>query len=210
MASCHPDDAPVLAAVWRLTPAAAARWLACECQATDNPTNPLNTRYYGRAAQTGQVGGFATYASPAAAFRDGLYMVRDLAPAYGYGELVASLGTGDTYRQCRAIELSSWAAGHYGATATRAGCVSRGLAPGPTPAPTHPAVVTVATHLFNESTGRWAYTIRIGTRLTVRGAGYVKDGVLCYPVETVAPNPAMPAGWTGSGYFVPTIHVRLG
>ena len=213
MSYCHPEAAAALASVWGLTPDAALRWLDCECQAVNNPTNPLNTLFYGRAAQTGQIGRFATYRSPSAAFTDGLAMVKALAPAYGYGALVATLGTGDTYRQCRAIELSSWAAGHYGATPTEPGCLTRGLAPAPGPAPTHPGIITIATQLWNEQTRKWVCSIRPGIRFTARGAIYVQGTgaakVSCYPLESIDANPCLPGGWAGQGYFIPVAHVRL-
>lgn len=65
-------------------------------------------------------------------------------------------------------------------------------------APHHNAVVTVTTHLYNGSTGRWVYTLAVGTQLVVRGAGYTFGGVRTYPV--VSPY---------AGYYVPVANVRL-
>jgi len=185
VAHCHPEAEVALAAVWRLTPDAARRWLACECQAVNNPTNPLNIRWYGRHAQVGRLGGFATYVTARASFADGLAMVRALSPHYGYAALLASLGTGDTYRQVRAIELSSWAAGHYGATASSAGCLSRGLAAAPIPttgaAPMDPTVIPDM--VCDVSAGATAYAL-VGGALVTRATGWAgAHGVGTYGVQ---------------------------
>lgn len=195
MSFCHPETALTLAVAWRLTPDAAARWLACECQDVNNPTNPLNVRFYGRAAQVGRIGGFATYRTARASFIDGLAMVASLAPNYGYGTLLASLGTGDTYRQCRAIEMSSWAAGHYGATDTAPGCLSRGLAPTPPPVvveePMDPTIIP--TEFVNVSPGATAYT-RVNGALKVAATSW-KGGthIGSYGVQPHAEPPRPPA-----------------
>ena len=85
--------------------------------------------------------------------------------------------------------------------------------PAPAPAPTssststaspgYTATVTRATHLWNDSTKRWVYTLAIGTKLSVRGARYTKGGVSCYPVSGPAP-------YSGGVYYVPASNVRLG
>ncbi len=72
--------------------------------------------------------------------------------------------------------------------------------PPSTAAPTYTATVTATTHLWNDGTQRWVYTLAPGTRLSVRGAGYVKGGVECYPVNGPAPY---------GGYYVPKANVRL-
>lgn len=197
MAHCHPEAAPTLASVWRLTPTAAARWLACECQAVNNPTNPLNILWYGRTAQVGRVGGFAIYRSAAAAFVDGLAMIRVLAPDYGYGTVLASLGSDDSYRQLRAIERSGWAAGRYGSTPYTAGCLTRGLFPTPPhPIAEEPMDPTVIPDLVCDvSPGATAYAL-VGGVLTLRAQDWTgAQGVGTYGVQPHGepPRPAAAA-----------------
>lgn len=82
--------------------------------------------------------------------------------------------------------------------------------PTPTPAPTtsiasptYKATVIRATHLWNDQTKRWVYTLAVGTVLSVRGAYYLKGGVGCHPVNGPAP-------YSGGVYYVPVANVRLG
>jgi len=84
--------------------------------------------------------------------------------------------------------------------------------PAPTVSPHYSSVVTIATSLWNDGTDKWVYNnpagptdnrVKVGTKLEVRSARYVKGGVSCYPVTsgTYSKNYA--------GYYVPAEHVRL-
>lgn len=72
-------------------------------------------------------------------------------------------------------------------------------------APHYRATVTTATALWNDATKRWTFNgtnaLKKGTLLEVRGAGYAKGGVRCYPV--VGPAPYQPS------YYVPVSKVKL-
>lgn len=134
MAFYHDTDENVrlLASSLGFEEVVARAWLRAEGQEINNPTNPLNIRYYGRAGQrlgpgaTGEAGvGFASYASAADGLRDAVDTIRRLAPNYGYGDILAQSGSRDPVGQARAIELSSWAAGHYGGTDERDGVIRR-------------------------------------------------------------------------------------
>lgn len=130
-------------------------WLRCEAQAVNNPTNPLNVRFWGRPGQlrgpgaTGVRGvGFAKYSSAAAGLADAWRMLKSLAPRYGYGAVLTAAAGRNPMAEARAIELSSWAAGHYGGTTTRDGCLRRYVrahlpAPAPAPAPVVRETVTL-------------------------------------------------------------------
>ncbi len=146
-----PVNIAALALVSGLEALTAAAWLHCEEQSIPNPTNPLNVRWYGRAGQlrgpgaTGVPGeGFAAYASANAGLADAWRMLVALAPSYGYDAVVAAAAGSDPLAQARAIELSSWAAGHYGGSATNAGCLRDYIhAHGGAPTEDPMAIVTV-------------------------------------------------------------------
>lgn len=77
------------------------------------------------------------------------------------------------------------------------------------PAPTYSVTIIQPTSLWNETTKRWVFngTNRLTEArvpgMTVRGAGYVKSGVLCYPVNG-------PTTYGAGNYFVPKVNVQLG
>lgn len=119
-----------LATVSGLESSVAGAWLHCEAQSIYNPTNPLNVRFWGRPGQlrgpgaTGVPGvGFASYSSSAAGLTDAWRMLASLAPSYGYGAVLEAAAGSDPEAQARAIELSEWAAGHYGGSSTADGCL---------------------------------------------------------------------------------------
>jgi hypothetical protein len=126
-----PENVAYVQELFGFEEAAARQWLRCEGQAVNNPTNPLNIRFYDRPPQTGNLGGFATYDSP----RDGLWDAKDivwrLRGVYpGYQRILDQANNGDAYAQARAIELSPWAAGHYGADEDGTeGCLSSRIEP---------------------------------------------------------------------------------
>lgn len=129
--------------------------LRCEGQATPNPTNPLNVRYWARAHQLEGPGangtpgvGFAAYQSPAAGIDDAIAMLRSLVHehANGYAAILAAVEAWQAHPDqahalgiARAWELSSWAAGHYGGTADRPGCIRTYLTAHPVTSATPPA-----------------------------------------------------------------------
>ena len=84
---------------------------------------------------------------------------------------------------------------------------------GSTASPTHNMRVSHAASLWNDGEGKWVYNgvnaIPVGTTGTVRGAGYVKGGILCYPLTHLAPCRPIPNGWTGQGYYIPKADVTL-
>lgn len=120
-----------------------------------------------------------------------------------YAGIRKAIASGNACAQRDAIVESPWSgASHYGHGAhfpPVTGCPAYGH---PAASPHHEAVVTVATAIYNGTTGRWVYNgpnaLKPGLQLVVRGAGYTFDGVLTYPV--VSPYP---------GYYVPVAHVRL-
>lgn len=112
----------------------AKAWLRSEGQDVNNPTNPLNIRYYGRAGQrpgpgaTGESGvGFASYESPDAGLSDAVKMLHDLAGQTwnGYQSILDQAGSRDPIAQAKSIEMSKWAAGHYGGSEDRDGIIRR-------------------------------------------------------------------------------------
>jgi len=100
--------------------------------------------------------------------------------------------------------LQAITAAGYGTSYSCAIGVYRGLVGTPTAAPHYYAQVTIATALWNSGTKKWVYNgpnaIRVGTRLVVRGAKYLRGGVPCYPIV---------AGTKYGGYWVPVAHVKL-
>lgn len=117
-----------------------------------------------------------------------------------YAGIRASIPTHDPVRQRQALIDSPWSGTHYAGGFPQ---VTPGIC-GPTAAPRHRATVIVATALWNDAEQRWVYNgphrLAVGVDLVVRGAGYVKGKVLCFPVVA----PALYAN-----YYVPTAHVRL-
>jgi hypothetical protein len=113
MSYCHAtaDNAKYLSSKTGLNVYVALAWLWNECQTVNNPTNPLNIRYYGTQGQTGQVGGFGTYANPQKGLDNAAWLINN--SAY-YGGIRAAISSGNAFAQARAIELSPWAGGHYG------------------------------------------------------------------------------------------------
>ncbi len=197
-----------IAATLDLSPAAVTAWLRCEGSGPGR-NNPLNGRrgMPGAIGYTPAPGLFAIFPDVLTAARGYLYRLRTT-PGVGYEAILASAGK-DPRTQALAIQDSDWAAGHYGHSCL----VDQLPATPPAPSPRHAAVVVIATALYNAGEGRWVYNgpnrIRAGTRLVVRGAGYTFGGVTCYPVEQIAPDPEIPAGWTGQGYYVPRANVHL-
>src|SRR5262245_41903964 len=96
MAYCHDTDANAraLAALLPRMPALTARaGLHCECQAVNNPTNPLNIRYTGGPGQVGKNAvGFAVYSSVRAGLAGAAGLILHL--KY-YAGVRAVLPTGD-------------------------------------------------------------------------------------------------------------------
>jgi len=70
------------------------------------------------------------------------------------------------------------------------------------------ATVITATPLWNDVTKKWVYNgdnrVKVGTRLEVRGAQYVKGGIKCYPITSGKYSSNY------KGYYVPVKNVRLG
>lgn len=117
-------NANYLASKTGLNPSVALAWLKNECQSTPNPTNPLNIRYYGTNGQTGKIGGFGTYASTTAGLDAAARLVNG--GAY-YSGIRAAIKSGNPAAQAHAIELSPWAAGHYGGSSTHYGNITKAL-----------------------------------------------------------------------------------
>lgn len=123
---CHDTEANVafLALDLGFETSAILAWLRCECQSVANPTNPLNIRStaYGAIGRNSE--GFAVYPNVETGLRAVRRLLEANASSYGYGAVLAQRSSGDAYSQARAVELSDWAAGHYGATATTDGCIA--------------------------------------------------------------------------------------
>lgn len=117
MAYCHntPANVSLLSGYLGIPDIVSEHWLACECQAVNNPSNPLNNEVNGH---------FATYSSAAVGLAASAWVIRNL---IYYVKVRSAIAAGNAYQIARAIELSPWAAGHYGATASRNGCISRGI-----------------------------------------------------------------------------------
>jgi hypothetical protein len=93
-----------------LAPSVAQAWLANEGQSTPNPTNPLNIRTGNTPNQTGSIGGFGTYASPAAGLDAAAWLLR---VSSHYTGIISAIKSGTPLQQAQAIQNSPWAAGHY-------------------------------------------------------------------------------------------------
>jgi hypothetical protein len=124
-----PDNIATLARLFGFSPSVAQAWLVCEGQTRSLPSNPLNLRAGGVSASTqiGVTNGWAVFASPADGLAAAYAVVSKLAPAYGYGRILASASDPDPVTAARAIEFSSWAAGHYGAHPASPGCLEHHL-----------------------------------------------------------------------------------
>lgn len=72
----------------------------------------------------------------------------------------------------------------------------------------HKARVSKQTQLWNDSSKKWVWIQPVGTVLEVRGAGYPKGGVNCYPV-TDGPCAAAANTSDRAGYYVPVSNVKL-
>lgn len=96
--------------------------IQCEGQATPNPTNPFNIRYYG--SDRLQIGhtedGYGIYNTPEDGLRDAW---ATLQLPY-YHDVRAAIATQDPYKIARAWENSPWAAGHYGSDGRSPGCIA--------------------------------------------------------------------------------------
>jgi LysM repeat protein len=145
----------------------AKAWLRAEGQAVANPTNPLNIRYYGTPNQIGEKNGFAVYKSAYYGLLDAARLIKTLTP---YSGVRAALTGGNDHTIAKAIELSPWAAGHYGATQTQAGTIERLL--GTT---TGTAPVTIWAH----------YVVRPGDTLSGIAAKYHTTWQVIYSANRV-------------------------
>jgi hypothetical protein len=108
-----PANAAYLASKTGLAPAVALAWLQNEGQAVANPTNPLNIRYYGTNGQVANAGGFGVYNTTQAGLDHAAWLINNSAYYVGVRRAIA---TNNPTLEARAIELSPWAAGHYGGT----------------------------------------------------------------------------------------------
>lgn len=113
-----PTNITTLAALFGFEEATAHGWLRAEGQARYVPSNPLNIQC-GGVTYPLQVGCidppiWAVFLSPGAGLEAAHLLVAKLAPAYGYGAILAQHGSGDAMAQARAIEESNWAGSHYG------------------------------------------------------------------------------------------------
>ena len=134
MSYCHAttSNAQTLAHKTGLNVVVALAWLWNECQTNNNPTNPLNIRWYGSRTQVGQKGGtpgkvgtgFAVYKTPTAGMEDAAWLINN---SQYYSGIRNAAKSGNIWAQARAIELSPWAGGHYGG-AKGPGGISRKLA----------------------------------------------------------------------------------
>lgn len=100
----------------------AKAWLRAEGQAVPNPTNPLNIRFYNTNGQIWNHGGFGVYKSSYFGLLHASWLIKNLTP---YSGVRAALTGGNDHSIAKAIELSPWAAGHYGATPTRLGLIEK-------------------------------------------------------------------------------------
>jgi hypothetical protein len=117
MSYCHAtsDNARYLASKTGLNVFVALAWLWNECQAVNNPTNPLNIRYYGTHGQIGKGGGqnagFGVYQDAHGGLDHAAWLINNSA---NYTGIRSAIKTGNIWAEARAIELSPWAGGHYG------------------------------------------------------------------------------------------------
>lgn len=129
MSYCHAtqDNARYLAGKTGLNVFVALAWLWNECQSVNNPTNPLNIRYYGTHGQIGagggQSNGFGVYTDAHAGLDHAAWLINNSA---NYTGIRSAIKTGNIWAEARAIELSPWAGGHYGG-ASKPGNISKKL-----------------------------------------------------------------------------------
>jgi hypothetical protein len=110
-----------------LSPIVAQAWLVNEGQSDSiaTPSNPLNIVVRGGGSgsglETGSNGPLFTYAS----WQDGLKATAHLLKSNpAYSGILAAIASGNPQAQARAIELSPWSGGNYGATKTKAGAIT--------------------------------------------------------------------------------------
>lgn len=72
----------------------------------------------------------------------------------------------------------------------------------------HKGRVVNQTKLWNDKSKQWVWIQAVGTLLEIRGAGYPKGGVNCYPV-TNGPCSAAAGTSDRAGYYVPVSAIRL-
>jgi hypothetical protein len=109
-------NAQYLASKTGLNPNVALAWLKNECQATPNPTNPLNIDFNGAAVsgadkQVGKLGPFAVYNTTQAGLDAAANQINH--SAY-YSGIRTAIRSGNPWAQAQAIQNSPWAGGHYG------------------------------------------------------------------------------------------------
>jgi hypothetical protein len=181
----------------------AKAWLRAEGQTVNNPTNPLNIRYYGSPGQTGRIGGFATYASAASGLRYAAALILHSTYYAGVRRALATWHANPGNRTAivnvaRAIEDSPWAAGHYGGGGSADGIITRYVMSHlpiiPPPAWTGNAYISTLTHVYRfTSTGFTpvGYIHGGGTIVPV-GSMIVHLGLHFYPI----------LGGTWKGYYL--------
>jgi hypothetical protein len=110
-----------------LSPIVAQAWIVNEGQADSiaTPSNPLNIVVRGGGSgsglETGSNGPLFTYAD----WQHGLQAAAHLLKANSaYSGILDAIASGDPQAQARAIELSPWSGGNYGATKTKAGAIT--------------------------------------------------------------------------------------
>ncbi|MHB8420639.1 MAG: hypothetical protein ACYDCL_21415 [Myxococcales bacterium] len=168
-----PANVGLLAFLFGFEPIVAQSWLMAEAQAIDNPSNPLNIERGGVTAslQTGSVGAFAVFADPATGLRAAHLIPSRLAPAYGYGAVLAQAGSHNPLAQARSIELSGWAAGNYGGTTTIDGTIRR-LVRAALAAQGGHSMLRFAIARFHAPQGAPIYDAPAGNQLGAYHAGY--------------------------------------
>jgi hypothetical protein len=121
------QEATLLSQLTGLNPIVAQAWLTNEGQADSiaTPSNPLNIVVRGGGSgsglETGTNGPLFTYAS----WQDGIKAVAHLLNANpAYAGILAAIRTGNPQAEARAIELSPWSGGNYGATSTKSGAIT--------------------------------------------------------------------------------------
>lgn len=114
MVYCHEDpaDAKYLADKTGLDVLVVLAWFHNECQSVNNPTNPLNIRYTGTHGQIRKnSSGSGVYYTTKAGLDHAAWLINNGAK---YSGVRSAIRTGDPKAEARAIEMSPWAASHYG------------------------------------------------------------------------------------------------
>lgn len=181
-----PANVAHLAAKTGMPEATAKAWLRCEAQSVNNPTNPLNIRYYGSTGQhlgpgaTGKAGvGFARYDSAFEGLNAAAWLLLNL-PAYA--GVRSAIHAGGANRVAMAIEASPWAAGHYGGGSGRQGCIARQIPDVPTtPVAGMPLTVHDRTPVYDHPGGPVVSHVSSGTYSVHRSTA---DGAIWYHVQT--------------------------